>query len=59
MAEELSEKAKKALIAESASVGATSFVKGHANTVTSCAISHGERFVASGGKDGVIYQCMS
>lgn len=48
---------KKQLIAESTRSGSSAFVKGHANTVTACALSHGDRWVASAGKDGAVYQC--
>ena len=54
----MTESAKKQLIAESTSVDTKSFVKGHANTVTACAISADDHWVASAGKDGTILQCM-
>jgi hypothetical protein len=57
MSEEKS-KSKKQLIAESVTVGASAFVKGHSNTVTACALSHGDKWAASAGKDGAVYQCM-
>lgn len=59
MTEESTERSKKSLIASSATVGTTAFAKGHSNSVTTCALSFDDRFVVSGGKDGVIYQCTS
>ena len=47
---------KKQRLADRVSLNTQTFVKGHANTVTACAISHGDRWVASAGKDGAIIQ---
>jgi ribosomal RNA-processing protein 9 len=47
---------KKQRIAEETSLDSKSFVKGHANSLTACAISYDDKWVASAGKDGAVIQ---
>jgi ribosomal RNA-processing protein 9 len=47
---------KKQRIAERITVDTTAFVKGHANSLTACAVSFDDHWVASAGKDGAVLQ---
>ena len=47
---------KKQRLAQGISLECESFTKGHANSVTACAISFDDRWVASAGKDGAVIQ---
>jgi ribosomal RNA-processing protein 9 len=49
-------KSKKAIIAEKTVVEATQFVKGHSQSVTACAFSHDDKWLASASKDGSVIQ---